>query len=71
MKRLIILFIKIYQLILSPILGNNKCRFYPTCSNYFIESVNKKGIIRGSLTALIRILKCNPFSKKSGFDPVK
>lgn len=71
MKRLIILFIKIYQLVLSPMLGYNKCRFYPTCSNYFIESVNKKGIIRGSFTALIRILKCNPFSKKSGFDPVK
>ncbi len=64
MKRLIILFIKIYQLILSPILGNNKCRFYPTCSNYFIESVNKKGIIRGSLTALIRILKNVIHSRK-------
>lgn len=71
MKLIIILFIKIYQLILSPILGNNKCRFYPTCSNYFIESVKKKGIIRGSFAGLIRILKCNPFSKKSGFDPVK
>ena len=65
MKRIIILFIKIYQLILSPMLGNNKCRFYPTCSNYFIESVKKKGIIRGSFAGLIRILKCNPFSKKA------
>ena len=71
MKRLIVLFIKFYQLVLSPLMGPGKCRFHPTCSNYFIESVNKKGLIKGSFYGFLRILKCHPFSKKSGFDPVK
>ncbi len=71
MRKLFFLLIRFYQLFVSPLLGFNKCRFYPTCSNYFIESINKKGVMVGFFYGLKRILKCHPFSKKSGFDPVK
>ena len=67
-KVLIKLFIRSYQLIISPYLGNN-CRFYPTCSNYVIEAIEKKGIIVGLKMGLIRILKCNPWGG-SGIDMV-
>lgn len=60
MKYLIIFLIKIYQKIISPILGKN-CRFYPTCSCYGIEALEKHGTIKGSYLTVKRILKCNPF----------
>jgi putative membrane protein insertion efficiency factor len=69
-KKLIILPIKIYQLFISPWLGFN-CRFQPTCSQYTIEAIEKKGLIKGLFLGIIRISKCHPFSKKSGFDPLK
>ena len=71
MKRLPIFLIKLYQLILSPLLGNYKCRFTPTCSNYMITAIEKKGLIKGLFLGVCRLLKCHPFSKKSGFDPVE
>ena len=46
------------------------CRFYPTCSAYAVEAINKYGAVRGSLLAAWRILRCNPFGK-GGYDPVK
>ena len=63
--------IKVYRLILSPLLGQRKCRFSPTCSNYMIQAIEKKGLIKGLTLGTLRILKCHPFSKKSGFDPVQ
>lgn len=51
-------------------LGYNKCKFYPTCSNYMIEAIEKKGLLKGLFLGTLRILKCQPFSKKSGYDPV-
>ncbi len=60
MRNLIIFLIKIYQKIISPILGKN-CRFYPTCSCYGIEALEKHGTIKGSYLTIKRILKCNPF----------
>jgi len=71
MKKILIFLLKIYQLFFSLVFGHNKCRFNPTCSNYMIEAVNKKGLIKGFYEGIIRLLKCHPFSKKSGFDPVK
>lgn len=71
MKRILILIIKFYQLLLSPLLGNYKCRFNPTCSNYMIQAIEKKGLIKGFVKGICRLLKCHPFSKKSGFDPVE
>ena len=61
--------IKFYQILISPHLGSN-CKFSPTCSNYAIEALRKHGLIRGFYLSLIRILKCNPWSKNCGSDPV-
>ena len=61
--------IKIYRIFISP-LKSPTCRFYPTCSQYAIESLEKYGIIMGACKAFIRILKCNPFHP-GGYDPVR
>ncbi len=68
MKSLFILFIKIYQKLISPLFPN-KCRFIPSCSHYAIEAINKYGVCKGSILALKRILKCHPFNP-GGYDPV-
>ncbi len=60
MKRLLISIIRGYQRWISP-LKKPCCRFYPTCSQYAILAIQKYGVIRGSLKALWRILRCNPF----------
>lgn len=65
--RLLIFPVQLYQLFISPIIGPC-CRFQPTCSQYFIEAVEKYGVIRGSLKGIWRILRCNPFCK-GGYDP--
>lgn len=57
-----------YQLVLSPFLGKN-CRFYPTCSRYALESVQRFGVLKGTLLALVRIVKCGPWHP-GGYDPV-
>ena len=62
MKKSIILIIKLYQRFISPMLGAN-CRFYPTCSSYAIDAITHYGAVKGSLYAIYRILRCNPFSK--------
>ena len=73
MKRVLIFplvkVIKLYQILISPHLGSN-CKFSPTCSNYAIEALKKHGLIKGLYLALIRILKCNPWNKNCGYDPV-
>jgi putative membrane protein insertion efficiency factor len=69
--------IKIYQKTLSFDHGFLKflypygfCRFKPTCSEYAITAIEKKGLIKGGIKAMWRVLRCNPWSK-GGFDPVK
>ena len=54
--------IKIYQKIISPLFPNS-CRFYPSCSEYFILAIEKYGIIIGTIKGSYRILRCNPFSQ--------
>ena len=54
--------IKIYQGFVSPLIGNH-CRFYPTCSEYFIQAIQKNGLIKGLLKGVKRILKCHPFNQ--------
>ena len=61
--------IRVYQLVVSPYLGNN-CRFYPSCSNYAIEAIEKFGVLKGVKMAFFRILKCNPWGG-SGIDMVE
>ena len=69
---LLIGIIKTYKYLISPLLGPN-CRFLPTCSDYFIESIQKKGFLNGCYSGMKRILKCHPINflgGNSGFDPV-
>ena len=69
LKRSIILMVRGYQIFISPIMPG-KCRFYPTCSTYFIQAVEKYGPFKGSLLGIKRILKCHPFHE-GGYDPLK
>ncbi|MCI8345150.1 MAG: membrane protein insertion efficiency factor YidD [Clostridia bacterium] len=72
MKKILIFLIKIYKKTLSPILDflGIKCKYYPTCSEYTMQAIEKYGVIKGCLLGIKRILKCNPFSK-GGYDPLK
>ena len=65
MKHLFILIIKFYKLIISPYLGNN-CRYLPTCSEYFIDSLKEYGAIKGSIKGLKRISSCHPIKFLGG-----
>lgn len=67
-KRLFIVLVKGYKYFISPMLGNN-CRYYPSCSDYAQEAIERHGAFKGIGLALWRILRCNPFSK-GGMDPV-
>ena len=72
-KYILIKFIKLYKIYISPYLGNN-CRYLPTCSEYFIESLEEYGVLKGSLKGTKRILSCHPIrflGGGEGFDPVK
>ena len=60
--------IKIYQILLSPFLGGS-CRFHPTCSHYFIEALQKRGLPLGLYLGIKRILRCHPWGGE-GYDPV-
>jgi putative membrane protein insertion efficiency factor len=62
--------IKIYQLLLSPLLGPNKCRYTPTCSEYAHESLQKHGITKGLWLSIKRIARCAPWGGH-GYDPVE
>lgn len=69
MKKILSSIIIFYQKRISPLLGP-RCKFYPTCSQYALEAINKYGAFKGSLMAIWRILRCNPMSR-GGYDPVK
>ena len=72
-SKIFIKIIKFYQYIISPYLGNN-CRYLPTCSEYFIESIKEFGLLKGSFFGLKRILSCHPIKilgGGEGFDPIK
>ncbi|CAG0983431.1 MAG: membrane protein insertion efficiency factor YidD [Bacteroidetes bacterium] len=68
MSRFFIFLIKLYQISISPYLGNN-CRFSPTCSQYCIEALKKYGFFKGMRYSIKRISKCHPLGS-SGYDPV-
>ena len=69
MKKIMIHMIRFYQKYLSPLKVRTHCIYTPTCSQYAIEALEKYGAFKGSLLAIWRILRCNPFSK-GGYDPV-
>lgn len=64
-----ILVIKAYRKYISP-LKRPCCRFYPTCSQYALDAINKYGVLKGSFMSIKRILRCNPFNQ-GGYDPVE
>ena len=67
MKRLVLMLIRAYQLLLSPLLGPS-CRFEPSCSRYAVAAIDGHGVVRGGWLAVKRILRCHPFHS-GGFDP--
>ena len=72
MKNILIFIIKIYKRLISPYLGNS-CRYLPTCSDYFIESLEEYGIFKGSIKGMKRVLTCHPIKilgGGDGYDPV-
>jgi putative membrane protein insertion efficiency factor len=68
MKRLLLVLISGYRLLLSPLFGAT-CRFYPSCSTYALEAIETHGAMRGTWLAAKRILKCHPWHP-GGVDPV-
>ncbi|MCH5192004.1 MAG: membrane protein insertion efficiency factor YidD [Oscillospiraceae bacterium] len=68
MKKFIIGAIRFYQRKISPLFGP-KCRYQPTCSQYALEAVERFGVFKGSILALLRLLRCNIFFT-GGYDPV-
>ena len=71
MKKLINILFKTYKKTISPIFEylGIKCKYYPTCSEYSRQAIEKHGLFKGVFLTIKRILKCNPFSK-GGYDPV-
>ena len=72
MKKLLIFLLNKYQKHISVFFESKgiKCKFYPTCSEYTKQAIEKYGAVKGSLLGIKRICRCNPFSK-GGYDPVK
>ncbi len=68
MRTVLVIMVRGYQMILSPLLPA-ACRYYPSCSAYAIEALERHGALRGTWLAIRRIVRCNPF-RPGGFDPV-
>lgn len=68
MKHVLIFFVRAYQVGLSPLLPAT-CRYYPSCSAYAVEALDKHGALRGGWLAVKRIMRCHPF-RAGGYDPV-
>jgi uncharacterized protein len=69
LRWLFVLPIRAYQRLLSPFIGQH-CKYYPSCSEYAVQAVQRFGILRGLVLAGWRLLRCNPWSS-GGFDPVE
>ena len=68
MKRMLMAMVRFYRAAVSP-LRPPCCRFYPTCSQYALEALEKYGALKGGYLSVRRVLRCNPFHK-GGYDPV-
>ena len=69
MKHVLIFLVRLYQKFISPLFPAT-CRFYPTCSEYFIQAVQKYGAVKGTWLGIKRISKCHPWHE-GGYDPLK
>ena len=65
--RILVVLVRCYQTTLGPLFGG-RCRFYPSCSEYFVQAVKKYGALRGTAKGLWRLARCHPFNA-GGFDP--
>ena len=70
LKSLVLAPVRFYRKILSPLKRTPSCRYLPTCSEYAIEAVEKRGVVRGVFMAAWRLLRCNPLFR-GGYDPVE
>lgn len=70
MKKIILSLINFYRKYYSPT-RPARCIFVPTCSEYAMEAIEKYGVTKGVFLSIKRILRCNPFNKNGGYDPVK
>jgi uncharacterized protein len=68
-RRIVLIPLRLYQRLISPALGQ-RCRYYPSCSEYAAQAIERFGILRGLALAGWRLLRCNPWSH-GGFDPVE
>jgi uncharacterized protein len=68
MKLLLLALVRAYQYLIRPMLGNN-CRFYPSCSDYAREAIERHGALRGAWLAVRLVGRCHPYHP-GGFDPV-
>ncbi len=68
MRRLVIVLIRAYQYALSPFVGQH-CRFYPSCSHYAVEAIERHGVVHGGWLAMRRLARCHPWHA-GGVDPV-
>ena len=68
MKLLLLALIRFYKYVISPFLGR-RCRFFPSCSEYAAEALEKHGALKGARLGLKRISRCHPWNP-GGFDPV-
>lgn len=68
MKRVLVLCVRGYQVLIGPLIPSS-CRYFPTCSAYAIEALEKHGALRGTWLAMRRVARCHPF-RPGGFDPV-
>lgn len=74
MKKTLVILISVYKMTLSKILSilfGGGCRFTPSCGEYARGAIEKYGIVKGTRLTVIRLSKCQPFSKSFGWDPVK
>lgn len=68
MKRLLVGLVRVYQYAISPLLGRN-CRYFPSCSEYMLEAVQKHGAAKGGWLGVKRLCRCHPWHP-GGYDPV-
>lgn len=68
MNRMLVFLLRLYQYAISPLLGP-RCRFYPSCSHYAVEAVQRHGSLKGGYLAVRRVGRCHPWHP-GGFDPV-
>ncbi|HHY97382.1 MAG TPA: membrane protein insertion efficiency factor YidD [Firmicutes bacterium] len=69
MSWLVIMVLRFYGLVISPLKLRPSCRFYPSCSLYAIQAIQKHGLLKGGRLAALRVMRCHPFNP-GGYDPV-